>query len=254
MDPSTSSGCENIRELLSAYLDGEADLAETALVQRHLDTCAGCRSWRALAETLTRTVRLTPVATGPDLAARIVPAYRPRRIDVLRGPLGRRVRAIARIALAAVCLIQVVISVLTLAGRDAMGADHAMPGMAHLDHESAAWNVAVVAGLAWVALRPRKGVGVLPLLGAFVLVLSSLCISDLIDGEVGFGRVALHLPVMIGLILSLIVVALHSGPMLPPGFTRRGTTAASTLTATPAEPAAPADSRSHPPVAHRAAG
>ncbi|HVX45170.1 MAG TPA: zf-HC2 domain-containing protein [Mycobacteriales bacterium] len=248
MDQTT---CGRIRELLSAYLDGEADLAETAQVQQHLDRCAGCRVWRARAEALTRAVRLTPARSGPDLSDRIVAEYRPRAIDLLRGPIGARTRAACRIALAAVCLVQVVISVLTLTGQDAMGSDHAMPGMSHLDHESAAWNIAVVAGLAWVALRPRKGVGALPLLGAFVLSLTGLCVHDLITGQVGIDRVALHVPVLLGLILSLIVVALHSGPVLPPGFTRRGTTGTSVLAATPVDP--PAENRSHPPVARRAA-
>jgi predicted anti-sigma-YlaC factor YlaD len=243
------STCDRIRELLSAYLDGEADLAETAQLQQHLDGCADCRAWRARAEALTRAVRLAPARSGPDLSDRIVAGYRPRAIDVLRGPIGARTRAACRIALAAVCLVQVVISALTLTGQDAM--NHAMPGMSHLDHESAAWNIAVVAGLAWVALRPRKGVGALPLLGAFVLALTGLCVHDLITGQVGAGRVALHVPVMLGLILSLIVVALHSGPMLPPGFTRRGTTGTGVLAATPVDP--PAENRSHPPVARRAA-
>lgn len=242
--------CGRIRELLSAYLDGEADPAETALVQDHLAGCAACRAFRRRAEELTRAVRLAPAAAGTDVATAAIAAFRPRRIDVLRGPAGARTRAVARIALGVVCGLQVLIGVLCLTGEDAMR--HSMPGMTHLDHESAAWNIALIAGLGWVAARPRKGIGVLPLLGVFVAALTGLCIADLADGQVGYERVAMHVPAVLGLVLSAIVVALHSGPVLPPGSGARAGTGTAVLPAAD-EPDAPADTTAHPPVARRAA-
>jgi hypothetical protein len=67
--------CDAIRDLLSAFLDGEADASERRLVEEHLSACAACR---AELEGLRRTVAgvkgLPKLAAPPELARRIAEA------------------------------------------------------------------------------------------------------------------------------------------------------------------------------------
>ncbi len=39
-----SSNCDNLRDALSAFADGELSPQETRLIERHLETCASCRA------------------------------------------------------------------------------------------------------------------------------------------------------------------------------------------------------------------
>ncbi|WP_433039073.1 zf-HC2 domain-containing protein [Actinomycetospora sp. CA-053990] len=71
--------CDGCREAMSAALDGEADAAEQARIDAHLDGCPACRSWQRDAALVTRHARTAAVGAGPDLVDRVVGAApRPR--------------------------------------------------------------------------------------------------------------------------------------------------------------------------------
>jgi len=93
-------------------------------------------------------------------------------------------------------------------GSSTLGAN---PG--HLFHESAAWNVAIGAGFAWIALRRGRPGGALPMLTAFVALLGLLSVNDIAAGRVDTLRLLSHGFVVAG---YAIVVAL-SRPSLDPG-------------------------------------
>src|SRR4051794_31322214 len=65
--------CDDVQATLSARLDGEAETQPRAVVDAHLTGCAGCRSWLARAERVTRLVRVQSVDV-PDLTERILAA------------------------------------------------------------------------------------------------------------------------------------------------------------------------------------
>lgn len=185
--------CEDCREEISADLDGESDADGRAAVAAHLAACPGCRSWQESAVLVTRSARTAPADPGPDLVALVLPAA-PRRRS---GP------RVARVGLAVVGAAQLVLGALALTGTTGHG-DAAMLGadLAHMGHESAAWNlalgVAFLAGARWV----RHVAGLLPVLGAFILVLGTLSAVDLAAGRVEPARILAHGLVVVGFALA----------------------------------------------------
>ncbi|WP_018334534.1 zf-HC2 domain-containing protein [Actinomycetospora chiangmaiensis] len=186
--------CEECREEISADLDGESDADGRAAAAVHLEVCPACRAWRESAAVVTRSVRTAPADPGPDLVARVLPAAPRRRV----GP------RVARVGLAVVGAVQLVLGVLSLSGATDHG-DGVMLGadLAHMGHESAAWNIALgvafLAGAWWV----RHVAGLLPVLGAFILVLGTLSAVDLAAGRVEPARILAHGLVVVGFAFAL---------------------------------------------------
>ncbi|MDX6619695.1 MAG: hypothetical protein QOK36_2081 [Gaiellales bacterium] len=68
--------CEMARLWVSMVADGEASDVERAALEEHLDECADCTEWRALAEAVVLHVRTTPPSAVPD---GLLPELAPRR-------------------------------------------------------------------------------------------------------------------------------------------------------------------------------
>jgi predicted anti-sigma-YlaC factor YlaD len=189
--------CETFREALSARLDGEPGPVSAEVVDRHLTTCAECRSWYGRAGAMRQLIAVRAAPAVPDLTELILE----------RSPAPSDTKWPARIALGAVAFAQ-----LTLAVAQFLGVATGMGGMSgggsmmdHLTHESTAWNFAVGVGLLWAALRPRAAAGQLPLMSGFVAVLTVLSTGDLIGHEVNAGRILSHVLVVLGLALLFVV-------------------------------------------------
>lgn len=246
--------CATTTEVLSAGLDGEAGETERLAAEEHLAGCADCRRWYAEVTTLTRSVRVMPVDSGPDVTEVVLPAWRPRRRDRLRGRAGRRLRGTLRALLAAVALVQFGMAVLQITGAGVDVYGNPVPGapMPHVDHETGAWNAAVAVAMAWVAARARHAAAHLPVLVSFGCVLAGLCLLDLGAGQVGVARVLSHLPVLLGILLVAGLAALHS-EQVRPGSPSAGHTEPAGVpgdrhgAVSPLTSAGPAP----PPVAHR---
>ena len=75
--------CEQVRDRLSAWLDGEAPAAEAAVLEAHLDGCAACRAELARLEALDEALGGLAVPVPPGLAERVLARLpkqeRPRR-------------------------------------------------------------------------------------------------------------------------------------------------------------------------------
>lgn len=187
---------------MSARLDNEEQPGEGAEVDSHLASCANCRTFAEQAAKVTRLARTELVGPVPDLAEALAgtlaeTGYRPGRFRWI---------AALRALLAAVGLGQ-----LGLATADLLVAaehDHGTGGLsgaslAHLAHESSAWNLALAVGFLGVAARPSRLRGVLPLVGAFVGVLAALSVLDLASGRVEGPRLLSHGLVVLGLLALL---------------------------------------------------
>lgn len=249
--------CDQVREGISALLDGEDPGIEPAALDQHLQSCPGCRRWQHDAARITRIARIrsTEHAAAPDLASRIVPP----------SPRIPGLRPLLRVSLLLVALLQLTIGIIgllpPLAGHTTdthpgLGGMH-LPGMAgHLGNEAAAFNIAIGIALAWIAAHPHRARGPLPLLLAFVIILTGLEALDLAAGRIGWQRLALHLPVIAGLGLAAALTRLR-----PPTMPTPDTTAATTegyADATPDVAQQPMGAESggpetghHPPAARR---
>ncbi|MFC0527357.1 zf-HC2 domain-containing protein [Phytohabitans kaempferiae] len=206
-------GCEEYREALSARLDGEDDAAERAATDVHLAGCAACRRWFDAAARVTRMAR-TSVVTHEVRVSDAVLAAAPGR------GRARLVRGV-RVALGVLGVVQFLLGAAQIGGFAAGQHLHTFGvGPDHLWHESAAWNVAVGAGFAWIALSRGRGSGLIPTLTAFVAALSLLTASDVIAGRVDLDRVLSHGFILAGYVLVVVLSRLQPARGEPPNGQR----------------------------------
>jgi predicted anti-sigma-YlaC factor YlaD len=207
--------CEECREALSARLDGEDAPDERAPTDTHLAGCVDCRIWWDTAASLTRLARTGAVSPAPTLPDTV--------LDAAPGPWRARVTGGLRILLGAIGGLQLALGMVQISGTTAstayLHAGH-LPDAGHLWHESTAWNIAVGTGFLWVAARRVRPTGVLPILTAFVGMLTLLSASDILAGRVEGARLASHAFVITGyaVIVALTRPSFDFAP--PPGGPR----------------------------------
>lgn len=202
--------CDQIREALSARLDGEAAALPQPVVDEHVAGCAACRRWAGEVPALHRLVRVRAAEPVPDLSAGIVAAFhRPpwhqRLVGAVRDTLLAEPISGARWALFVVGLTQLVLAgPLVLLGED-RGAT------IHIAHEIGSFDVALAVGLLVAAWQPARAWGLLPLAAALVFVMSGSSILDVVDGRVGAIGECKHLLDVAGVVF-LWVVARETRP------------------------------------------
>jgi len=199
--------CSDIREALSARIDGEAGPLPEPVVDRHLAGCPGCRAWQDDAVRLRRLMLVREAPAVPDLTERIL-------AEVPAPPAHRWGR---RIALALVALVQCGLGLSELLGTDVGHAEHGgmLAVAVHLGNESAAWNLAIGLGLLWAAMRPATAAGLLPALTGFVVILAVMSGIDLSGGEVTLARVLSHALLVAGVGLLFAVRQQHRRTTTP---------------------------------------
>ncbi|MFC4945954.1 zf-HC2 domain-containing protein [Pseudonocardia sp. GCM10023141] len=192
--------CADCRDAISARLDGEDLPGEDAAVDAHLQGCAGCRAHAERLAQVTRLARLGPVQETPDLVAAVLAAAPPP-------PRQRRTGAV-RLALGGVGIGQCALAVSEIVA--AGGAHHGGPELAgataaHLVNESSAWNLALAVAFLWVAAGTSRISGLVPVIAAFVGILTVLSAFDVISGRVDAERLLSHALVVAGLVLLVVM-------------------------------------------------
>jgi len=71
--------CEQMRERLSAWLDGELEAQERREVAAHLEVCPGCREELVLLERLDATLGILEAPLPPRLPEKVLARLHPRR-------------------------------------------------------------------------------------------------------------------------------------------------------------------------------
>jgi predicted anti-sigma-YlaC factor YlaD len=245
--------CESVREALSATLDSEDPGVEPALLDAHLAGCAACAAWYDQASRVDRLARIAPVTTpevtAEDLAARVL-----AQVALPRRSHRRRALALA-LALNVVAVAQLVLGVVALFAP--LGTP--IGDLIHMDHETAAFNLAFGVILLLVALNGRHARTMVPVLATFIAVHGTGSLIDLANGTVGPAHLATHLPVIAGLILTAAIgINRRPDPGLDTAHTPDPRSAATDQALTDqseADPAAPSHKpRPAPPAAHRKAG
>lgn len=164
--------CSDVREALSAQLDGEPAVQSDESVQAHVATCAECSSWVATAADASRRVRLRAAADVDDLAPKVATALRERAMG------GRPEHAVARTLLAITALVQLALSVTVfLATSDA---SHS----AHTHREVGATEIALAFGVLAAAWQPWRAAGMLPVVAALAVGLGVITFIDVGGGLV----------------------------------------------------------------------
>ena len=195
------------RETVSAGWDGETGPLTAEQAAAHLDGCADCRRWEHAASEVTRALRVRPVEAVPDLSSAILAAAteqglsRPRPVRASSAGRWRLDRW--RVVLGLIAVAQLLLGFGQLLGLGGSAHTGHM-GMAmddHLFNESTAWNIAIGAGFAAAALRPRLASGLLPMLQVFLLVLAGVSVADLVRGDATVGRVSSHALVVVGVLV-----------------------------------------------------
>ncbi len=224
------------REALSARLDGEEFSAEwdgagrvgpaagtgvgadigrngpvrAADIDAHLDACGACRQWYEDAAFITRLARV-------DAGTAAVGGIPDSVLDATPGPTRARLAKMLRVALALLGAGQILLAVAQVAGP--MGAEST--ALMHMTHEFTAWNAAIGASFLFIAWRRTRPAALLPLLTAFVGVLTLLSVDDIVHGDVSAGRLGTHAMLLAG----FAVVVAMSRPSLsfdaPPGLRQR---------------------------------
>ncbi|MEV0565539.1 zf-HC2 domain-containing protein [Dactylosporangium sp. NPDC050588] len=219
--------CMRFREALSARMDGEEEPVAPALVDAHLSHCGGCRQFQRDAVAATRLVRLQPLHAAPIPAERLLAGFSARpsgaRSFVLPSFRGRsfftRSRLVygLRVLLGAFGAAQFLLGIAQAANAATTHAHQA----GHVFHESAAWNVAIGAGFAWIATRRATPAGALPMLTAFVALLALLSANDLLAGAVETTRLVSHGFVLAGYAIVLALSRPALDPAGPPSDRQR---------------------------------
>jgi predicted anti-sigma-YlaC factor YlaD len=158
--------CDQVREAISARLDDEEGPLSLAVVDSHLADCAACRAWTLDVERLQRRARVVVAPVMTDETERFLAAV---RADAgVRANARRRLLPV-QLGLVAVAVGQLLVSVPSLL----LGHDRLAPE--HVAHELGAFTVALAAGFALAAFRPRLANGMVPIVGivAGLLVLTA---------------------------------------------------------------------------------
>jgi len=183
--------CTRFREAISARLDGEDPGLPTEQLDAHLAGCPDCRSWAGAASSpALRALAAAedPVVLDPALVAQLVPPT--AAAEPTRGRLMSMVEW--RVVLAVIGLAQVVL---------------AWPGVflddghasIHLAHELTAWDMGLAAGFLFVAWRPARAWGMLPLVAVLVAAMVVTSGVDLASGHALLGRESVHVLALAGL-------------------------------------------------------
>lgn len=179
-----------MRELVSAAADDELGHQDDQLLADHLDACTSCRVYADRVAQLTRTVRLRAVEVEPDFVERVM-----ERVPTVR--LGRG--AWLRPALAWCALTIGVTSIRPLFLADLDGAP------THIARHVGASGLALAIGLLYVAWRPHRAAGLLPLVGALIATTAISTVLDTVSGDRSALAEAVHIVELVGMFLLWMV-------------------------------------------------
>jgi predicted anti-sigma-YlaC factor YlaD len=140
--------CYDVRESLSAALDGEISPISSELTAAHVRGCAACRDWQSSAREVGRQIRLSSVSLDHfyddhDLSDAVLTRLAPQATPPL----------LQRASLLLIGIAQLAITIpLLLLGHDS-------EGTRHVAHELGSFDLALAVAFVVGALRPRLSSG-----------------------------------------------------------------------------------------------
>ena len=192
--------CQDAIELISAHVDGRAAPSEVRLMELHVASCERCAAYSRQAMALDRLVRVRSAEHIPDLTDAILARARPPRARHLNW---------LRVSLAWIGLLGAAQAVPNLVlGHDA-GAT------THVARHVGALTIALFVGFVYVAWRPQRAFGLLPVAASLAVAMIAASVVDVSQGLVSApGEVAAHSIDLVGVTL-LWFLAGAPKPRLP---------------------------------------
>jgi predicted anti-sigma-YlaC factor YlaD len=193
--------CTQIRDALSARLDGEDPGVDEAALYAHLAGCAGCRAFAHDAEVLHRAVRVEPAPVIPDLAPAVLAAIGEDTIATSGGRSSapdRDLVSVLRWVLVALAVVQIVVAIPALLGNDA-----GLP--VHTARHLGSFDLALGFGFLYAAWRPQRIGGMLPIVAALVVCLAVSTILDVASGNTAALGESHHLADLGGLLVMWLI-------------------------------------------------
>lgn len=181
------TNCADVRDALSAQLDGEDPGVAGSVIDDHLSACEECRAFGARIGTLHRSTRVTVAPPVPDLSAPILAAIARERDDT-----GDRRELPLRLVLAALGMLQLALSLPALV----LGEDAGLP--VHTARHLGSFGVALAVGFLYVSWRPSRVSGLLPVMTALVACLVGSSIADMLGGTTPAVTESQHLAEIVG--------------------------------------------------------
>lgn len=177
--------CELARELLSAQLDQETTEVEAQRANVHLGECRTCQQWWSEVGAVNRLLWVRVAEQVPDLATAVLARAHPPRAG--RGQW-------VRYTLAAVAATEIILAIPRLL----LGIGAAS---IHDARHAGSFGIAVAIGLLYVAWRPSRAFGILPIVTALAVTMGVTAVIDVVSGRVSTLGEAHHLLELSGLIL-----------------------------------------------------
>ncbi|MFI7576286.1 zf-HC2 domain-containing protein [Micromonospora sp. NPDC049497] len=192
--------CDDVREALSARLDGEDPQAAPTVLEAHTQSCPGCRSWLARAERVTRLARVRPVAV-PDLTAPVLAAVAADAAVARAVPVAalRARRQVLRVAVAVAAVAQVAVALPVLLAGLGVAADP------HTSREMASFDIALAVGFALAAWRPERARAFVPVALVLAVCLAGTSAVDIANSTTALVHEVGHLAAVVqaGLLWAL---------------------------------------------------
>jgi predicted anti-sigma-YlaC factor YlaD len=202
--------CMQIRDAISARLDGEDSGLDEAVVYGHLAQCAECRAFSHDADELHRAVRLSAAPPIDDRTPAILSAIGDDTTEhAWSGHLAGvdvETQRVLRWVLVVIAVAQIAIAIPALF----LGADAGLP--VHTARHIGSFDVALAVGFLFAAWRPSRIPGLLPVVAALVVCLVGSSLLDVAAGNTAALGEAQHLTDFVG----LAVVWLLSRPVTRP--------------------------------------
>ena len=182
--------CDAARELISAQIDGDA--APSAELDAHLESCTACSAWRESVHSMARRL-IRPAGT-----------VTPGRTYTPTPPRGFSRYRIIRFVLAWTGLLLIVWNIPDLF------AGGVEVELIHLSRHQSAFSMALGATFLFVAWRPDRAYGMVPVAAVFTITLAGATV-DLLNGASTIARESRHVVEILGLAL-VWVLGISAGP------------------------------------------
>jgi predicted anti-sigma-YlaC factor YlaD len=184
--------CHDCRIAISARLDGEDPGRPAAAVEAHLAGCDACRAFATGAESLHRSVRLTPAAPMADLT--------PAILETIGREARERDRSVGlRVCLALVGVLQIAVAVPALI----LGDDAGLP--VHAARHIGSFAAALAVGYLFVAWKPERAAGLLPVATALVAFVLGTTVLDVVAGQTAAFSETGHVTEIVGLAITWLL-------------------------------------------------